>query len=152
MSTLIAAAIPLPDASAAEPARATTRKTYDIPAGPLESALNRFGRESGILLSFPSALAAHRTSAGLRGEYGVEDALVHLLAGTGLEAQAQDDGSFTLNEAVAPAASGASSASDTTLPAVTVTRSALKGDIRTARRRKRTGHAPTRPSSISRKR
>jgi iron complex outermembrane recepter protein len=119
-SAFIATAWPAAHASAADTSSAASRKTYDIPAGPLEAALNRFGRESSILLSFPSALAANRTSRGLHGEYGVNDALVHLLAGTGLDAQAQDDGSFTLIEAATPAPS------DTTLPAVTVTSSAMK--------------------------
>ncbi len=69
---------------------------------------------------YPSALAANRTSPGLHGEYGVSDALTHLLDGTGLDAQAQDDGSFTLVQAATPAMS------DATLPAVKVTSDALK--------------------------
>lgn len=87
-------------AYAAEAAPASTqaavRKAYDIPAGALEGALNRFGRESGILLSFPAALTAGLQSEGLRGSYSVQEALPLLLRGTGLAAVSQSNGSVTL--------------------------------------------------------
>ena len=95
------------DASApATAAAAPARKAYDIPPGALEGALNRFGRESGILLSFPAALTAGLQSEGLRGSFTVQEALLLLLRGTGLAAVAQPNGSHTLvwrAEAAAPA-------------------------------------------------
>jgi iron complex outermembrane recepter protein len=59
---------------------------YDIPADTLENALNRFGREAGILLSFPTELTAGLRSNGLRGSYTVQGGLDSLLAGSGLQA------------------------------------------------------------------
>jgi iron complex outermembrane receptor protein len=124
-AALISAGLPSNAALAAEPsadtraaAEAPARKRYDIPAGPLEGALNRFGREAGLLLSFPAELTAGRNSEGLHGEYGVQQALDHLLHGTGLAARQQSNGSYTLIEQERPGADGAS---DATLPTVAVT-------------------------------
>lgn len=75
---------------------APARKAYDIPAGPLEVALNRFGREAGILLSFPTQATAGLQSKGLRGSYSVPDAFLLLLQGTGLAAEVQPNGSYAL--------------------------------------------------------
>lgn len=58
---------------------------HDIPAGPLDTALTRFGRTAGILLSFPTALTDGLQTQGLRGSYTVQEALPLLLHGTGLE-------------------------------------------------------------------
>lgn len=89
------------DAPASQPSPA---RAYDIPAGPLEGALNRFGREAGILLSFPPEIAAGLQSKGLRGQYGVPEALGALLQGTGLAAVAQGYGGYALVRRVEPAA------------------------------------------------
>lgn len=86
-----------PDAGATREL-ASARQQYDIAAGPLESALNQFGQQAGVMISFPGELAARRTSAGLHGEYGVADGLAHILRNTGLAANAQANGSFTLIE------------------------------------------------------
>jgi len=109
-------------AEAVAPAPAA-RRTYDIPAGPLEATLNRFGREAGILLSFPTRMAAGLRSRGLSGSYGVQEALSRLLEGTGLAAVAQADGSYTLIEQPqpAPAAKPAAAERETTLPPVRAT-------------------------------
>ena len=55
------------DAAPGTPATFAARKTYDIPAGSLEAALNRFGREAGILLSFPTELTSGLQTKGLQG-------------------------------------------------------------------------------------
>lgn len=106
--------------AALAPAAQAASITYDIPAGPLEPALNRFGREAGILLSFSSELVAGLRSPGLRGQHEVGVALERLLQGTGLQAQPQPQGGWALVRAgqagaAAPAAPAAASA----LPAVT---------------------------------
>ncbi|WP_319004570.1 TonB-dependent siderophore receptor [Methylobacillus caricis] len=75
---------------------AVSRKAFDIPAGPLETALTRFGKEAGILLSYPSSTTAKLSSAGLKGDYTVEEGLAHLLLGTTLQAVKQLDGSYSL--------------------------------------------------------
>ncbi len=101
-----------------------SRKTYDIPAGPLEATLNRFGRETGLLLSFPAALTAGRHSGGLRGDYEVSQAFTQILQGTGLAAVRQANGSYTLVEQTGTAIATEDSSHETTLPAVKVSTTA----------------------------
>ncbi|CAD5108132.1 TonB-dependent receptor [Zestomonas carbonaria] len=72
-----------------------SRLHFHIPAGPLEPALNRFGEQAGVLLSFSPELTANRQTQGLDGSYGVAEGLAALLEGTGLRAVA-GDGGYTL--------------------------------------------------------
>ncbi|AZC20273.1 TonB-dependent siderophore receptor [Pseudomonas sp. CMR5c] len=74
-------AIPKTPACASEQTR-----SYAIPAGNLDQALNRFASENGILLSVDAQLTAGKRSPGLDGSYPVAEGLSHLLAGTGLRA------------------------------------------------------------------
>ncbi|SAI74793.1 Outer membrane receptor for ferric coprogen and ferric-rhodotorulic acid [Bordetella ansorpii] len=60
---------------------------FDIPAQPLEAALDQFAVVTGRSALFSSAMVADRTSAPVRGRYTPERALRHMLAGTGLAAQ-----------------------------------------------------------------
>lgn len=106
-------------------AAAVAARHYDIPAGPLESVLNRFGREAGILLSYPSALTAGLSSAGLHGSYRTADALPEILRGTGLAAVLRANGSYALEQRRAPAAGG-----ETTLAPVRV-RAGLEDEVAT---------------------
>lgn len=106
----------------AQPAEA--QKSYAIPAGPLAGALNRFGREAGVMLSFSSEQTHGLQSQGLSGSHSVQGGLRALLAGTGLEAVAQANGGYVLRKEVEqPPASAphASRESESTLPAVQVT-------------------------------
>ncbi|MCX4141542.1 TonB-dependent receptor [Paraburkholderia sp. SEWSISQ10-3 4] len=116
----VALAADAPSASAASP-----RKSYDIPAGPLEAALNRFGRESGLLLSFPAVLTDGRMSEGLRGDYDIQQGFGRILRGTGLGAVQQSNGSYTLEQRTEPSAD-IGNGNGTTLPAVTVSSSTVK--------------------------
>ncbi|MDF0733086.1 TonB-dependent siderophore receptor [Pseudomonas entomophila] len=61
-------------------------RVYDIAPGPLVTTLNRFARESGVLLSFDAALTQGRQSGGLRGRFSLEQGFAQLLAGSGLQA------------------------------------------------------------------
>ncbi len=109
-------------AQTAGPARA-----YDIPAGSLQATLNRFGRESGILLAFTPEQTASRHSPGLRGRYSVPAGLAAILQDTGLAAAAQPDGSYVLvTRASSAAHAEAPAAGDgvAALPPVTVTATA----------------------------
>ncbi|MGT2472920.1 TonB-dependent siderophore receptor [Paraburkholderia terrae] len=85
-------------ADATETAQTSPRKSFDIAAGPLETALNQYGQQARIMLSYPSALTANRHSAGLHGEYDTQQGLVRLLRGTGLSSVQQSNGSYTLVE------------------------------------------------------
>ena len=58
--------------------------SYNIPAGPLETRLNRFAEESGLLLTAPGTLTRSRRSNGLKGSYTVNEGLKSLLLGSGL--------------------------------------------------------------------
>lgn len=61
-------------------------RAYNIPAGSLDQALNRFASASGILLSVDATLTEGKRSAGLQGQYAVRAGLERLLAGSGLVA------------------------------------------------------------------
>lgn len=76
-------------------------QNYQIPAGSLDSALNAFARRAGVLLSFDPQVTAGRTSAGLSGEYPVQQGFARLLAGSGLRAVQASDGSFRIEQAPA---------------------------------------------------
>ena len=86
----------------AAPATAQQR-AYNIPPSTLEDALSSFGREAGILLSFSPDSTARLRSAGLQGNHTIEQGLEALLAGTGLRATRQPNGSYLLSKAPAAA-------------------------------------------------
>lgn len=100
---------------AAEPPAATKAVTHDftIPAGQLSAVIARFSAQSGTYVSVNGALTDGKTSQGVQGSLSAQEALAQLLAGTGLEAHAQANGSYVLR--VAP------DQSVTTLPAISVT-------------------------------
>ena len=75
----------------AEPA-----KSYHIAPSTLENALNQFGREAGVMISFSSEVASGIRSKGLNGDYSPEQGLQTLLEGTGLQARAEGQGAFSL--------------------------------------------------------
>lgn len=93
-------------------------RSYQIPAGPLEDALNRFGRASGALLSFTQEQVQGLHSPGLEGRFEARAGLQRLLAGTGLALHQTPQGGFTLRKA--PPAPAPATAGDATLSTVTV--------------------------------
>lgn len=96
-------------------------KRYDIPAGPLGTVLARFAGASGVLLAGASDLVQGRNSPGLNGTFTAEAAIKALLAGTGLEAVRQANGSYALRQAAEPApASPPRPTVEAVLPVVTV--------------------------------
>ena len=78
-------------------------RTYHIAPASLEAALNQFGREAGVLISFGSATASGLQSRGLDGDFSTEQGLHTLLEGTGLQARAEGEGAFSLQPASTPA-------------------------------------------------
>lgn len=78
---------------------APVAQEYRVPAGSLDSALNAFARQAGVLLSFDPALTAGRRSSGLQGRYPVEQGFAQLLAGSGLRAHQMADGGYRLEPA-----------------------------------------------------
>lgn len=75
------------------------RQRYEIQAGPLGPALNRFERRTGLTLSFDSALIEGKTTPGVLGEYTAREALARLLADTGLAARFTDADTVVLVKA-----------------------------------------------------
>ena len=75
---------------------AHSQTTYQIPAGPLGSALTQFGVQAGVTISFDTEQARQLTTAGLEGSYSIEEALDRLLASSGLHAERQTNGGYVL--------------------------------------------------------
>ncbi len=109
----IAAALP----ALAQAQSAPAAREYRIPAGPLSSVLNRYGQESGVLLSYSAEQTRGRQSAGLNGSYTPAQALNLLLVDSGLEAVAQGNGAYVLRRLPEPNRQSEL----TTLAAMTVT-------------------------------
>ncbi|MDU7807749.1 MAG: STN domain-containing protein, partial [Serratia marcescens] len=87
-ATPLAVAIGLAFAAPLTASAASAATTYHIPAGELDGALNAFAARAGIALSVDGTLTAGKRSPGLSGNYGVDDGLNALLAGSGLQAKA----------------------------------------------------------------
>jgi Fe(3+) dicitrate transport protein len=77
-------------------ALAVETKAYHIAPASLENALNQFGREAGVLISFGSQVTSGVTSRGLEGNFTPEQGLNALLEGTGLQARAEGNNAFSL--------------------------------------------------------
>ena len=84
-------------AAAAEPA-ATREATinFDIPAGDLSVALERFSTQSGIQAMYRQELVAGKRARKLKGAYSPSAALTRLLGGTGLSSERVNDKTYVL--------------------------------------------------------
>lgn len=80
-------------------AMAQSSRSYDIPAGPLAVALNRYAEESGVRLVYDATLAEGLSSPGLKGAYTPRQALSRLLDGSGLVQRSTGSGSITIERA-----------------------------------------------------
>ncbi|MGN8278065.1 TonB-dependent siderophore receptor [Pseudomonas sp. SMN5] len=78
-----------------------SRQSYNIAAGPLSEVLNQFARQAGITLASTPEQTRGVQSPGLKGDYSPDQALSHLLSGSGLEAVSQDGNSYVLQTAPA---------------------------------------------------
>lgn len=94
--------------------QADTARQFNIPAGSLDQALGRFGREAGVMIAIDPALTNGLHSDGLQGKNSINGGLNILLAPHQLEAIAGSNGGYKLRR---------KQVSDTTLPAVSVTAS-----------------------------
>ncbi|SEE64954.1 TonB-dependent receptor [Pseudomonas kilonensis] len=77
-------------------AEEATRRSYQVPAGSLSAALTRFAGLAGVNLSVDPALVSGRNSAGLSGEFAVEEGFARLLSGSGLQLQAVGEQAYIL--------------------------------------------------------
>lgn len=76
---------------------------WNIPAGPLAPALDRFARQAGVSLSFDAQAVANRSTAGVQGTLGTSAALSSLLQGTQLQAEQQGPGAYFVAPQPTPA-------------------------------------------------
>ncbi|TWC21306.1 iron complex outermembrane receptor protein [Pseudomonas sp. SJZ085] len=79
----------------------TSHQRYNIAPGPLNEVLNQFARQAGITLASTPAQTNGVQSPGLKGDYSPDQALSHLLSGSGLVAVSQDGSSYVLQAAPA---------------------------------------------------
>lgn len=90
----------------ATPVMAQTQvRQFDIPAQALASSLLEFSRQSDIMVVVAPDLASGRTAPALRGRYASDDAIAHLLRGSGLRAVANARGGYRIERADAAASS-----------------------------------------------
>lgn len=83
-------------ALAPQAALAQAVQTYRISPGSLGQALSEFAAAAGVSLSSDSTLTRSLSSAGLSGQYSVDAGFAKLLAGSGLEAVRQGNGTYIL--------------------------------------------------------
>ncbi len=93
--------------------------SYDIPAGPLGEALNRYAQQSGISIAIDANKVQGKRTQGLQGAYSVDDGFRTLLRDTGFDMRKTDAGYVLVAPDQRDSRSDASS-----LPAVSVTAAA----------------------------
>ena len=113
---------------------------FNVPAGDLKVALDTYARQSGVALLFSTQTIRGVRTDGVKGNLPANDALAKILAGTGLSAYRDPDGSIgigrqnsntegtpvtRLADATSPARAAAG------VETVVVTSSKIKGDIQT---------------------
>jgi len=75
---------------------AMAAQRYTIAAGPLDNALSQFASAANVILSFSPQQTSRLNSAGLNGNFTVEQGFAQLLQGSGLQAVPQAPGSYIL--------------------------------------------------------
>jgi iron complex outermembrane recepter protein len=71
-------------------------RVFKIPAQPLSSALLEYSKQSDVPVLVSQPMVEGKRSAGISGSYTPSEALKRLLAGTGLKAEHQQSGGYTL--------------------------------------------------------
>lgn len=93
----------LPRPAIAQQTQTAAQRSYDVPAGSLGEVLNRIGREAGVLVTYGAVVPSNAQSAGVRGQFSVEQALAKALQGSGLVAVQVEGGGFAVRAAPKPA-------------------------------------------------
>lgn len=122
------AAIALPNGAFAEAntAASTASQAYNIAAGPLQDALERFARQTGIKLSFDAAEVAGIMTPGLTGNFTVQTGLDQLLSGSGLQALPQAD-DYAVKKSSAATSGAVPTENVTVLPLIKIAASSVRG-------------------------
>ena len=106
LALAIALALAMPCVQA-QPGTGAQLQGYDIPAGPLVPALNRFAQQAGVALALDASRVAGLRTQGLQGHHSVESGFAQLLRGSGFTMQRSDAGYFLAPAAPATATPGA---------------------------------------------
>ncbi|THF65590.1 TonB-dependent siderophore receptor [Pseudothauera nasutitermitis] len=117
-TTLGAVSLPL---AAQQNAPADASATFDIAAGPLDTALDTLARQAGISILYDSQALHGHSAPALSGAHPIEAALTRLLAGSGFMAVQTERGDYRLVPAPASPA--------TQLPEVAVTAAAERAGV-----------------------
>ena len=118
-------------------AAAARAENFDIPAGNLDRALDAYSAHTGIQLLYSEGAVKGAQTKGASGNLSSDDALLHLLAGTGFVVHRHSAGSIAIvrdERADDPvpehiAAATTPSTSGAALETVTVTSSKIGGDV-----------------------
>jgi len=105
----------LPHALAQAAVQVEAEFDIQVPAQPLDTALNELSRQTGLPILAAGETAASKTSRAVSGRLSAAHALQQMLAGSGLEAARAPNGGFAIRQA-----SAGTAAAETTLPALTV--------------------------------
>jgi iron complex outermembrane recepter protein len=81
-----------------QPAPGGGQRVFDIPAQPLATALNAFGRQAGLQVSIDATIARGVQAPAVSGTMTAEQALRLLLAGTGIQVRFTADGTVMLTK------------------------------------------------------
>ncbi|WP_233124035.1 TonB-dependent receptor [Agrobacterium vaccinii] len=84
----------------------TAQRSFNIPAQPLASALNAFGRQSGLQVSLAASTSQGITSRAVSGNLSAQAALGQLLEGTGIPYSISNGTAVIGRSVPAPVASG----------------------------------------------
>jgi iron complex outermembrane receptor protein len=123
LALLASTAIVLGGVALVQPAAAqqsATSISYSVPAGPLGTAISRFGDRSNLQVLYPADLVRGKTSPGVSGTLTPAEALNQLLAGTGLSYRFTAANTVTIIDPAASAAAGSSADGATQLQTVTL--------------------------------
>jgi len=77
-------------------ASVSAQHSFDVSAGPLDEALNRFAQQAEISLPYDPAVVKNKQAPALKGRYDIAQGLHHLLSGSGLTASEGAQGVWTL--------------------------------------------------------
>jgi len=116
-----------PALSAPAGAAASVTQTYDLKAQSLESAIQAVALRSGRTILAPSPLLAGKQAAPLKGAYTAADAVRALLMGSGLELIETDGGLVVREARSVRGSSDPMSSAASTVAAVMVTGTRLRG-------------------------
>ncbi|WP_412065644.1 TonB-dependent siderophore receptor [Rhizobium sp. SYY.PMSO] len=95
--------------SPSQSASQTSTRAFHIPAQSLSSALNAFGRQSGLQVTLAAATSRGVTSHAVDGQFTPQQALARMLEGTGIPFRINADRTAVIGQAAATAPTGGAS-------------------------------------------